>query len=220
MLDLDLISTSLPGKPCDGCAKERLLETLHQFAESLGEAIDAKDPCTRFHSEQVAQVSSAIARDMGLSDHDVRMIHIAGHLHDIGKIGIPDAILKKTNFLTNVEWEHIRTHPEIGAVIVRPVEAFSAPGGVADIILHHHELYDGTGYPYGLSGSDIPLGARIISVADALSARMQHRPYRQGARFEVAVREIIHCSGTHYDPVVVSAFGEAVDRHGQRILTG
>ncbi|WP_147819341.1 HD-GYP domain-containing protein [Salidesulfovibrio onnuriiensis] len=220
MLETDLISTCLPGKTCEGCAKEQLLDTLHQFAESLGEAIDAKDPCTRFHSEQVAEVSAAIAREMGLSDHDVRMIHIAGHLHDIGKIGIPDAILRKTNFLTSTEWEHIRTHPELGAIIVRPVEAFSPPGGVADIILHHHELYDGSGYPYGRSGTDIPLGSRIITVADALSARMQHRPYRQGARFDVAVRAILHCAGTHYDPLVVSAFEAAVRELGERILTG
>lgn len=220
MLDRDLINTCLPGKACEGCAKEQLLDTLHQFAESLGEAIDAKDPCTRFHSERVAEVSAAIAREMGLSEHDVRMIHIAGHLHDIGKIGIPDAVLRKTNFLTSAEWEHIRTHPELGAIIVRPVEAFAPPGGVADIILHHHELYDGSGYPYGRSGADIPLGARIISVADALSARMQHRPYRQGAQFAVAVRGILHCAGTHYDPAVVAAFETAVRKLGERILTG
>lgn len=218
MLNMDLISTCPPGKVQHGCAKEQLLETLHQFAEALGEAIDAKDPCTSDHSEQVAEISALIAQTMGLSDHDVQMIHIAGHLHDIGKIGVPDAVLRKSGFLTTREWQHIRAHPEIGATIVRPVEAFSPSGGVADIILHHHERYDGSGYPFGLSGKIIPLGARIIAVADSVSAMMQNRPYRQGRKFENAVREIIHCAGTLYDPDVVGAFVRAVDRYGEGIM--
>lgn len=220
MLHMDFINAILPDESPQGETGHHLLETLHQFAESLGEAIDAKDPCTSSHSEQVAEVSAIIAHAMDMPGHDVHLIHIAGHLHDIGKIGIPDAILKKSGLLTDKEWVHIRAHPEIGATIVRPVEAFSAPGGVADIILHHHERFDGSGYPNGLAGENIPLGARIIAVADSLSAMTQDRPYRKGRSFENAVSEITHCSGTLYDPAVVEAFLRVADRTEEKVMVG
>lgn len=178
---------------------------LHQFAESLGNAIDAKDPHTSMHSDEVAQVSHALALTMGLPPREADIIHVAGHLHDIGKIGVPDSVLQKQGPLAPDEWRAIRRHPEAGADILRPVVALSNLG-IVDMVLHHHERYDGSGYPLGLRGPDIPLGARIIALADSLSAILQNRPYRKARDFQAARREIIGCSGTHFDPRVVDAF--------------
>lgn len=179
--------------------------SLHQFAESLGNTVDAKDPLTFNHSQEVALISQALAQAMGIPEGEAVLIHLAGHLHDIGKIGVPDAILKKEGRLSGEEWSWVRKHPEIGARIVRPVTAFTARGGLGDIILHHHEAFDGTGYPCGLGGEDIPLGARIIAVADTLSALLQDRPYRQGTDLERATAEIRRCAGSQFDPAVVEA---------------
>lgn len=192
------------------CGDIRL--SLHQLAESLGNAIDARDPYTHKHSDEVAEVARVTARTMGCSFEHAEMLHIAGHLHDIGKIGIPDAILRKQGPLTNEEWQVMRSHPQIGANIIRPVDVFSNSGGVAEVVLHHHERWDGKGYPAGLAGNDIPLGARIIAVADTLSAMMQTRPYRKGRSFSEAVSEIVRCSGTQFDPKVVEAFIASLDQ--------
>lgn len=177
--------------------------SLHQLAQSLGNAVDARDASTFNHSEEVARVSEFLALQWGLSATNVQMIHVAAHLHDIGKIGIPDSILKKAGPLTLEERILLQQHLEIGARIVKPVEAFSPPDGVADIILHHHEHFDGGGYPSGLAVTDIPIGARIVAVADALSALMQHRYYRPGISFEMAVQELERCSGSQFDPKFV-----------------
>ena len=178
---------------------------LHQFSESLGKAIDAKDPFTSLHSEEVAEIAHALALAMGLDETQADTVHVAGHLHDIGKIGIPDHILRKKDALTDPEWTFIRRHPDIGADILGPVEALSQ-NGVVDMVRFHHERIDGKGYPCNLRGDDIPLGARIICLADTLSAIMQNRPYRLARAFEVAVAEIVNCSGTQFDPEVVDAF--------------
>lgn len=180
--------------------------SLHQLAEALGNAVDARDQATHRHSWEVAEISLHLATTLGLDTTTIEKIHLAGHLHDIGKIGIPDAILKKPGALDTAEWLMMREHPGIGAAIVRPVKAFAEPGGVTKIILHHHERFDGTGYPDELQGTDIPLGARIIAVADTLSAMLQHRTYRQGTSFENACSEISRCAGSQFDPVVVDAF--------------
>ncbi|MCG8633060.1 MAG: HD domain-containing protein [Desulfobacterales bacterium] len=180
-------------------------KVLHQFSESLGAAIDAKDPFTSLHSEEVAEISHSIALSMGLDTREADLIHVAGHLHDIGKIGIPDDILKKKEPLTDLDWKFIRRHPDIGADILKPVEAL-ADSGIVDLVRHHHERFDGQGYPCRLKGETIPLGARIIALADALSAILQNRPYRPARKFEEAVAEIINCSETQFDPGVVAAF--------------
>jgi HD-GYP domain-containing protein (c-di-GMP phosphodiesterase class II) len=180
-------------------------EFLHQFAESLGNTVDARDTATYNHSREVAEVGYLLACAMKLQHAEAVAVHIAGHLHDIGKIGIPDSVLKKDGPLDLEDWHWIKKHPEIGARIVRPVEAFNGIGGIADMILSHHERYDGGGYPLGLTGEAIPVGARIIAVADTLSALLQDRPYRRGTSLEAAVGEIIRCSGTQFDPAVVTA---------------
>lgn len=177
---------------------------LHQLATSLGNTVDAKDSETYNHSHEVADISEILARALQLSSDDVEAIHIAGHLHDIGKIGIPDSILKKQGPLTDEEWCWMKKHPEMGAKIIMPVEAFNI-SGITNMVLCHHERFDGTGYPNRLRGDAIPLGARIIAVADTLSALLQNRPYRKGCSFPEAMAEIIRCSGTQLDPVVVTA---------------
>lgn len=181
-------------------------ETLHQFLSALGNAIDAKHPSTRSHSQEVARLAEAIGWAMGLSGQEVRWLNIAGHLHDIGKIGIPDSVLSKSGALSEAEWEVIYSHPTKGDEIVRPVAEFAKPGSVADIVLCHHERWDGGGYPGGLKETDIPLGARIMAVADTLSTMMQARTYKPARTFEEAVNEIVRCAGTAYDPDVVDAF--------------
>ncbi len=178
---------------------------LHQFSESLGAAIDAKDPFTSLHSEEVAEIAHSIALAMGIDPGEADIIHIAGHLHDIGKIGVPDAILKKPGALSDEEWQSIKKHPDTGANILCPVASLME-SGVVEMVRHHHERYDGKGYPGGLKGEAIPLGARIIALADSLSAILQTRPYRPSRDFDCAVAEIVDCSGTQFDPNVVTAF--------------
>lgn len=194
----------LPDVTCDALAL-----SLHQLAESLGNAVDAKAPCTCAHSEEVAVISQILALSMGFNPREADLLHVAGHLHDIGKIGIPDTILLKPGPLTPHEFAVIKQHPQIGAAIVRPVKAFAAPGGVADCILHHHERYDGSGYPFGIAGRRIPTGARIIAVADSLSAMLQPRPYKKSMSYEDAVQELFDLSGKSYDPRVIKALADS-----------
>lgn len=200
----------LPGKCACPDSAHFVTTILHQFAESLGNTIDAKDPHTSMHSDEVAQISHAIALTMGLLPREADVIHVAGHLHDIGKIGVPDEVLRKQGPLDPKEWQAIRKHPEVGADILRPVAALKSLG-VVDMVLHHHERYDGKGYPHGLKGTQIPLGARIIALADSLSAILQNRPYRKARTFETACAEIIRCSGSQFDPRVVEAFRKSAD---------
>lgn len=210
---LSLPSQTEEGAADDLCGPEptELVTTvLHQFADSLGSAIDAKDPHTFMHSVEVAEVSHVLALIMGLSPRKADIIHVAGHLHDIGKIGVPDAVLQKRGKLDADEWRAMCAHPELGANILKPVTALRDLG-IVDMVLHHHERYDGGGYPTGLKGASIPLGARIITLADSLSAMLQNRPYRSAMTFSKAYDEIVRCSGSQFDPRVVDAFVEAVE---------
>lgn len=196
-----------------------VLRSLHSFAESLGNAIDAKDHCTCLHSEEVAIISQAIGMQLDLSKLETRLLHIAGHLHDIGKIGVPDAILKKSGALTDDEYAEIKRHPQLGAEIVAPVMGAVGNGEIVKVILHHHERFDGRGYPDGLKMYDIPLGARIIAVADSFSAMLQNRPYRAAMTYEDAVTEIVQCAGTQFDPEIVTAFFEIKDNVRELLQT-
>lgn len=207
-------STTVPANTSLGSAYSCLYHTpwcaanvtLHQFAESLGAAIDAKDDLTRTHSLEVAIMSQHLAEGLGLGRERCEAFHIAGHLHDIGKIGVPDQILKKDGPLTPEEWEQMRQHPAIGYAILKPVQAMIQGGGIADMVLAHHERFDGSGYPHGLAGEGIPLGARVIAVADAVSAMIGHRRYRREDPWAAAMAEISQCSGSQFDPRVVRVF--------------
>ena len=183
----------------------QMAATVHQLAEVLGRATDAKDKRLFEHSTLTADLASLIALANGLSAQQVDAVHIAGHLHDIGKIGIPDAVLLKPGRLDEGEWALIREHPRMAADILQPIELFGGREGVAEMVLSHHERFDGGGYPRGLAGSGIPLGGRILAVADSLAAMLEHRVYRPALSLEAALEEIARCAGIMYDPEVCRA---------------
>jgi putative nucleotidyltransferase with HDIG domain len=174
-----------------------------QTLEALVTALDARERETEQHTRRVVDYSMALAKKMGLSDDELIEIRRGALMHDIGKIGVPDAILQKPGPLTEEEWEVMRRHPEEGLRILQDITFFK---GAIDIIGSHHEHYDGSGYPRGLIGDQIPLGARIFAIADALDAITSDRPYRKAQPFKVAYDEILRCRGTQFDPEVVDAF--------------
>lgn len=176
---------------------------------SLSTAIDAKDPHTRGHSENVTKYALAIADELGLADAEKEILETAALLHDIGKIGIPESTLTKPTELSPQEYELIKTHPLTGTQIISPIEMFSP---VTSIIYYHHERYDGNGYLCGLKGKEIPLGARILAVADAFEAITAERPYRPALSFDQAVAELKKGSGKQFDPRVVKAFLKIVKK--------
>ncbi len=169
----------------------------------LAEAIDAKDPYTRGHSDRVKRMSLAIARHMGFSEERLETLEYGALLHDIGKIGIKDNILQKEGPLSREEYEIIREHPLIGVKIVEGVEFFRDK---IPIIRHHHEFYDGSGYPDRLVGEAIPLEARIISLPDAFDAMTSARPHRGVMPLQDAILEMEKCKGKQFDPKVLDIF--------------
>jgi putative two-component system response regulator len=176
--------------------------------QSLAEALELKDPYTRGHSVRVARYGVAIARRLGLDPVVIHQIEQGGHLHDIGKIGVREAVLNKNGPLTEEEYAHIMTHPVLGWRILKPL---LGEGSVQlAIVRSHHERMDGRGIPDRLAGADIPREARIISVADAFDAMLSSRPYRAGLSREAAIAELQKHSGTQFDPEVVSVFIEAI----------
>jgi putative nucleotidyltransferase with HDIG domain len=189
---------------------EDLRSTYMRTIKVLAHAIDARDHYTHSHSENVASVAEAIARQLSLSIKEIELIHEACELHDLGKIGIEDSILAKPDKLTDEEWAQIKKHPQIGAQILEPLTFLN---GVTDLVRQHHEHYDGSGYPQGRSGEDILLGARIINVADSYEAMTSARSYRKVPLSKAdAVAEIKRNSGTQFDPRVVDAFLKVVDK--------
>jgi putative nucleotidyltransferase with HDIG domain len=178
-------------------------EFMVAFVRSLVRAIDAKSRWTRGHSEVVATFSQEIARAMGFQENEIRKLTLGALLHDIGKIGTNDVVLEKPRRLTAEEFAVIKRHPEQGADILRDVRQFR---DLLPFIQHHHERLDGGGYPDGLKGENIPLGARIICVADAFEAMTSDRPYRPTPGMAFAREELQRCKGTQFDPDVVEAF--------------
>ena len=177
-------------------------DKLHDVIECLTSAMEAKDPYTSGHSSRVADMTYDIAISMGITGKKLEIIHLAAHLHDIGKIGIPEAILNKEDKLLPAEWELIKKHPEIGYNILSKSKQMKE---IAKIVLHHHERWDGKGYPQGLSKGEIPLGSRIIAVADSIDAMTSSRPYRMALSWEECQKEINENSGVQFDPAVVKA---------------
>jgi len=182
---------------------EELEDTFEQTVIALANAIDIRDTYTSDHSQQIATWAAETARLLGCSSNEIDTIYWGGLLHDIGKIGIPDAILLKPTSLTEAEWEIIMQHPKLGAEMISPIKQLSH---IAPIIEYSHERYDGSGYPKGVSKDEIPLGARIVSVVDSFAAMMDERPYKKPMTLSEAVDEIKGNSGKLYDPEVVSAF--------------
>ncbi|GAB6877597.1 hypothetical protein JCM13210_23250 [Thermaerobacter litoralis] len=174
---------------------------------ALALALEAKDRYTYGHADRVARLAVTIGRQLGLSDIQLEQLQYAGILHDIGKIGVRDEILNKPGKYSPEEYEEMKKHPVIGARIVDGVHSLET---VAYWIRHHHERYDGTGYPDGLSGEDIPLGARIIAVADAFDAMLYDRPYKAGRPLPEVIEELKRCSGTHFDPRIVEVLLELI----------
>jgi putative nucleotidyltransferase with HDIG domain len=186
-------------------ANQLLMESIG----ALSDAIEIRDAYTAGHSQQIALHSLAIAEELGLSEKEQELIHFAALLHDIGKIGVSDAILQKPGRLSAQELVEMREHCAIGARVAKRIEKLRP---VVPIIYHHHERYDGTGYPDGLKGEAIPLLARVLAAADALGAMASDRPYRQAFSIERALDEIRKASGSQFDPVVVEALFRALAR--------
>jgi len=180
--------------------KSRDKEIYHDIIESLVAALEAKDNYTSGHSERVAFMSSELSKGIGIKGTLLEDIDIAAHLHDIGKIGVPDKVLNKNGKLLPHEWEYIKAHPRIGFDILSKSNKLK---DISKIVLYHHERWDGKGYPRGLAGIDIPLGSRVIAVCDSIDAMTSDRPYREAMSFEKCINEITINSGLMFDPVIV-----------------
>ncbi|WP_210951476.1 HD-GYP domain-containing protein, partial [Streptomyces sp. MK37H] len=178
---------------------------------ALVQAVDIKDRYTRGHSERVGRASAMIARELGMSGDRLEAVRIAGILHDVGKLGVPTRLLRKNGPLTPDERRVIELHPEYGDEMVRGIGFL---GEARAAILHHHERLDGSGYPYGLTGAQIPEFARVVAVADAFDAMTSTRTYRRARPVPTAVKELKRCAGSQFDPRMVRALTLALDRHG------
>lgn len=182
--------------------EQRLQKNMLQTVEAIAGIVELRDPYTSGHQARVAEVAEAIARRMGLSEEQIQVIHLAGLVHDLGKIAIPAEILSKPGRLNDIEYSLIKMHSQAGFDILKDID-FSWP--IAQMVLQHHERWDGSGYPHGLKGEDILLGARILCIADVVEAMSSHRPYRPGLGIEAAMDEIKRGRGLDYDAQVVDA---------------
>ena len=186
--------------------KEKNDELEKAYLDTIGilrYTVEAKDPYTRGHSDRVSEYSVLIGTKMGLDENTLHLLKIGGLFHDIGKIGIPDSILLKETKLDDEEYSQIKNHPAIGAHILGDAEIFK---DIIPIVLHHHERFDGKGYPKGLKGEQIPLAARIAAVADTFDAMTSKRTYRDALPLETVIAEIEKCSGSQFDPKIASVF--------------
>lgn len=195
---------------CEGTDDKE--EVYHEIIECITGALDAKDAYTAGHSQRVSEMALKVCELIGLKKKDILKIHIAAHLHDIGKIGIPDAILNKEGRLTDEEFEIMKTHSAIGAGILSKSKSLSE---FSDIVLHHHERFDGKGYPDGLKGEKIPVGARIIAICDSIDAMTSNRSYRKAHDFDYCYQEIKNNLGKMYDPII----GQYVLDHWEEIIS-
>jgi HD-GYP domain-containing protein (c-di-GMP phosphodiesterase class II) len=204
--------TSLANQAAIAIENARLFESLEEIyievITALASAIDARDAYTHGHSQRVTEFAVGIAEAMGLEAAEVDIIRNAGILHDVGKIGIKEDILKKPGRLTEEERKEMEYHPFIGTKILQSVKLLEP---VLPLVYHHHERYDGTGYPDGLRGEDIPLGARILSIADAFESMTSDRPYRKALALEDAIYELRRCSGRQFDPRLVEVFIKLIE---------
>jgi len=195
----------------DTCSEDTYL----QFIETMAQALDARDPYTAGHSIRVGAYADAIARALRLPPADIATLRIGAQLHDIGKIGVSDAVLQKRGRLTPDEFERIKLHPQIGRRILEKVARFDS---LLPIVELHHENYDGTGYPFGLSGENIPLFARIVRVADTFDSMMTDRNYRPALSLSAAIEQLRKYSGTHFDPLIAATMIDLVHQGKHEVL--
>jgi len=209
--DLELLQ-AMANQEAIAIDNARLYEDLKSLffnsIKALVTTIEAKDPYTHGHSERVMKYAQAVAQELNLPDEEKENIRLAGLLHDIGKIGIDETILRKTGRLTDEEFNQIKRHPDIGVGIISPIKQLQVIGlGV----WHHHERYDGKGYPNSLKGENISLAGRILAVADTFDAMTSDRPYRSGLPHQRALDEIKEHTGSQFDPIVAKAFLKAYE---------
>jgi len=186
-----------------------------EMLDLLAASLDLRNHSVQSHSTQVARYATDIARRLNLPEGRIEQIRKAALLHDIGKLAVPDHILNKSAPLSAEEYASIQQHPAIGAALL---ERFSSFRCLTAVVLHHHEHYDGTGYPAGLAGADIPLEARIVGLADAVEAMASQRPYHPPMPAAAIKNELRRCSGTQFDPHIVDAFFAILDSEGDDIL--
>jgi putative nucleotidyltransferase with HDIG domain len=190
---------------------ERAQRLYRETLASLSNALEAKDAVTSQHTEEVVRLAVSVAAELDLDLEAVRNVELGAVLHDIGKVRVPESILNKPGPLDDEEWAVMQTHPEVGEHILRPIRSLQA---ILPIVRHHHERWDGGGYPDGLTGRAIPLGARIVSVCDAYRAMTEDRPYRKALSSEEARKELDQGAGGQFDPECVEALIAALERRG------
>lgn len=193
---------------------EKLEKAYLDSIQTLRYTVEAKDPYTRGHSDRVSAYSVLIGQYLNLSEEDLKVLKVGGLFHDIGKIGIPDSILLKEAKLTDDEYSQIKNHPSIGSHILCNAEVFK---DIIPIVKHHHERFDGNGYPSRLQGTDIPYLARITAVADTFDAMTSRRTYRNALPIDVVREEIERCSGTQFDPEIAKVFLDILNYHYDEI---
>ncbi|HUN63893.1 MAG TPA: HD-GYP domain-containing protein [Candidatus Sulfotelmatobacter sp.] len=203
-----LVSTAISGeiRRCELRMKElesEVRELRSALVCSFNQLLDLRDLNTGVHSTRLAEWGLRVARDLGVVESSMYDLEMGALLHDIGKIGVPDQILNKPGRLTPEEFEFVKRHPEFGWTVIRKLPGLEQ---TSLYVLHHHENFDGTGYPARLKGSEIPIGSRIISVIDAFDAMVSSRPYRKGLPLAEALRRLNEASGTQFDPSVIHSF--------------
>ena len=193
---------------------DRLEQAYLESIETLRFTVEAKDTYTRGHSDRVSEYSTLIGEYVGLSDEDLKTLRIGGLFHDVGKIGVPDTILQKESKLTDDEYSEIKNHPSIGAHILSTATIFK---DIIPIVKHHHEKYDGTGYPGKLKGEEIPYLARIAAIADSFDAMTSKRTYRDSLPIETVIAEFKRCRGTQFYPELTDVFLDILENHFDKI---
>jgi HD-GYP domain-containing protein (c-di-GMP phosphodiesterase class II) len=205
----EIAASSLEGRE----ARTRVDAVLDAGAELLERAVDSRDEYTGRHSAKVGSLARRVGQRIGMEPQEIELLECAARLHDVGKLGVPESILRKPGPLDEREWTVMRRHPEWGAQMVARVPGLE---GIAALVRGHHERWDGRGYPDGLEGDGIPLGSRVISVCDALEAMVARRPYRAPLSLDAALGELLAGSGSQFDPAVVAAV-EAESGTGERL---
>ena len=192
--------------------QDEVMNAYMQTIETLRNVVETRDHETRGHSERVSILAASIAAEMGLPADQIEQIKIAGLFHDIGKIGVPDAILLKDGPLSQVEYEEIKRHPADGEKILSTCSSFDS---ILPIIRHHHERVDGRGYPDGLTGDEICIGAKITALADAFDAMVSNRTYRKGLGFDIAMERVVQGINSQFDECAVAGLHKLIDHLGR-----